>query len=94
MVEKIRKKITLRHYSSVVINLCFDLNGKDTLFITITRRYKSLIFDQFLKFYYSIEGNKVFSYISFLRDNVPQKYLLDDDILVVKDILNFHGMKD
>jgi hypothetical protein len=94
MVEKIREKITLKYYNSVTTELCFDLEGKDTLFITIVRRYKSLVSGSFIKFYSPTKGNEISVSILFSKKNVYTSDLLDRDIRVVKEILNFHEIEN
>lgn len=94
IVEKIREKIALKYYNSVTTELCFDLEGKDTLFITIVRRYKSLVSGSFIKFHSPTKGNGIFVSILFSKNNVYTSDLLDRDIRVVKEILSFHEIEN
>lgn len=90
MVEKIRKKITLKHYNLVVVRLYFDLGGKNTLLIKFTRKYKSLIFERFVKTNFLTEKNTIHVFISFTKGNVYEKRFLDRDIEVIEEILKSH----
>jgi len=94
MVEKIREKITLKHYNLVIVEVSFDLGGKDTLLIKIVRKYKSLIFDRFIKRNFSTEENKISVFISFTWRNIYEKSFLDRDIELIKEILKSHKIED
>jgi hypothetical protein len=90
MVEKIRKKITLKHYNLVVVRLYFDLGEKNTLLIKFTRKYKSLIFERFVKTNFLTEKNTIHVFISFTKGNVYEKRFLDRDIELIEEILKSH----
>jgi len=93
MVEKIREKITLKHYNLVVVSLYFDLGGKNTLLIRFTRKYKSLIFERFVKTNFLTEENKVSVSISFTKGNAYERRFLNRDIEVIEEILKSRKVK-
>ncbi len=95
MVEKIRKKITLKHYNSVVVSLYFKSEDGIVFLVTFTRKYKSLVVDWFIQTDSPFEENTISVYISFTKgNNIYERNFLDRDIKVVKEILNFHKMNN
>jgi len=93
VVEKIREKITLKHYNLVVVEFSFDLGERNTLSLKFSRKYKSLIFDQLIKQNFSTEENKISVFISFTKGRVYESDFLNGDIGVVKEILNFYKIE-
>jgi len=89
MVEKIRKKIALKHYNLVVVSLYFDLGGKNTLLIKFTRKYKSLIFERFVKQNFSTDENKISVFISLTKNKTYREWAFRD-VEVIKEILDYY----
>jgi hypothetical protein len=94
IVEKIRKKITLKYYNSVIVEISFDLGREDALLIKIVRKCKSLIFYRFITQNLSNEENKISVFISFTRDNIYERRFLDKDIEMIRGILKSYKIKD
>jgi hypothetical protein len=95
VVEKIRKKITLKHYNLVTVSLYFKSADGIVFLVKFTRKYKSLVVAWFIKTDSPFEENTISIYVSFTKENnVYERSFLDRDIEVIKEILNFHKMNN
>ncbi len=93
IVEKIRKKITLKHYNLIAVSLYFKSADGIVFLVKFTRKYKSLVVDWFIKTDSPFEENTISVYISFTKGNsICERRFLERDIEVIKEILNFHKM--
>ncbi len=91
VVEKIRKKITLKRYNLVVVSLYFKSVDGIVFLVEFTRKYKSLVVDWFIKTDSPFEENTISVYISFTKGNsICERRFLERDIEVIKEILNLH----
>ncbi len=91
MVEKIRKKIVLKHYNLVKVSLYFKSADGIVFLIEFIRKYKSLVVDWFIKTDSPFEENTISVYISFTKgNNLYERRFLERDIEVIKEILNLH----
>jgi hypothetical protein len=71
------------------------LEGKDVLLIKFSRKYKSLIFDRFIKRNFSTEENKISGFISFTKGrNVYENHYLEKDIEVIRRILDSYKIEN
>jgi len=95
IVEKIRKKITLKHYNLVVVSLYFKSADGIVFLVKFTRKYKSLDIDWFIKTGSLFEENTISVYISFTKGkNVYEKSFLNRDIEVIEGVLKSHKINN